>query len=102
MRRSSPEVESTVPKISADHFTMDNSAHELDLSPLTHLNMIELNGSWKVVGWAFADDVAPRDLCKYVILFEGGDEKMWCHASNYQLDKIAAKIKIDPSKVAKS
>ena len=92
MRRCSPEIEAVVSKINADCFTRDKSARELDLSPYEHLHMMELNGTWKIVGWAFADDVAPRDLCPYVIMCERNDEQMWCHISHYSLENIAEKV----------
>ena len=99
MNRSSPEIENLVPQISPTHFTKEKSARELDLDSYSLGNMMELNGSWKIVGWAFADDVAPRDLCKYVILCERDGCQMWCHISYYSLDKIAEKIQRDPSKI---
>jgi hypothetical protein len=100
MRRAEKEDEDIIPRISPSHFTKEKSARELDLDTSTHEALMYLKGEWKIIGWALANDVAPRDLCKYVILCEKNGEQIWCHCSNYTIELIAEKIRNEPSIVA--
>ena len=99
MNRSSPEIENLVPQISPTHFTKEKSARVMEMPTDSQVSMLELGGNWKVIGWALAANVAPRDLCAYVILCEEDGNYAWCHASHYQLNKIGEKIRENRTKV---
>jgi hypothetical protein len=102
MRRASPEDEALIPRISPRHFTEDISAREIDISSLLMQNLLSFapGCSWKIVGWALAEDVAPREVCPYVILFEKEDKRVWLHCMHVTIEAIAERLRTNPSKVA--
>ena len=98
MRRTDDEKD--LPRISPIHFTDENSSRKLQLDGESHSSMLEFDDDWKIVGWALAQDVAPREMCLYVILCERDGFRVWCHTSNYTIDLIAEKVREDPSRIA--
>ncbi len=100
MRRASPEDEKIVPRISPTHFTKENSSRELEINTSDHFALLKLEEDWKIIGWALAQDVAPRDMCLYVILCEKDGRRVWCHCANVTIQSIAEKIREDASQIA--
>lgn len=102
MRRADPEDEALIPRISPIYFTNENSSRELD-DAHGQMAINDFSDGWNVVGWALSCDVAPRDLCLYVILCEREDGyRVWCHGSNYTIERMADIIRKDPSRVVRS
>lgn len=99
MRRVPPEAEALIPRISPTHFTREKCARDLDLSTGEHSSIIDVGPGWKVIGWALSDDVAPRDLCVYVIMCEeiSTGRQIWCHCNHYSIARLAKRIENDPS-----
>ncbi|HEY4511234.1 MAG TPA: hypothetical protein VJH55_00100 [Candidatus Paceibacterota bacterium] len=102
MRTASREDEAIIPRISPRHFTKEKAAREIGLTTGEHLGMIEFDGSWRVIGWAYANDVAPRDMCKYVVLFRRREDGLeaWCHVTDYSIETIAEKVREDKTNIA--
>ncbi len=95
------EIENLVPKISPTCFQKNESARYLD-SPENAIDaMFKLRGSWNVIGWAHSLDVAPKDLCKHVVLFWNSEssQRVWRHATRYMMADVAQAAKQNPSKV---
>jgi len=99
MRRAEPEEEQALPRLDPRFFTQENSAREQDLDTFSHEAMMYLRGNWKLVGWAFAKDVAPRDLCHYVIMCDREGRQLWCHCSNFTIEEFVEIITRDPKKL---
>ncbi len=100
MRRAPQEDEELVPRISPTHFTKETSAKELDKSTGVMQSILNFTSAWKIVGWALAGDVAPREMCPYVILVERDGERCWVHAINFTIQRIAAALRKDSSRIA--
>ena len=98
MRRTDDEKD--LPRISPIHFTNENSSLKLELETQSHMGMLEFDDDWKIVGWALAQDVAPREMCLYVILCERDGFRVWCHATDCIIEIIAEKVREDPSRIA--
>jgi hypothetical protein len=88
-----------IPRLSPTRFTREISARDMELGSSSQIGMLELHKGWNLVGWAPSADVAPRDMCPYVIMCERGGFRAWCHIATVSLELIIEIIEEDPSRV---
>ena len=74
MRRLPPELENKAPRINPKKFTAGKSARLQEISTTWQVGMLELHSNWNFVGWTLSADVAPREMCHYVIMCQRHDD----------------------------
>jgi len=99
MRNADPEDEKVIPRISPTHFTKEKSSRELELDSGSHISLLEFNDEWRVIGWAYANDVAPREMCNYVVLCERNGFQIWCHIATFSFELMVEKVRKNPSRI---
>ncbi len=92
-RMTTRKAERIVRRLSPLKFLKEKSARELDISSFTHMNMLEMRGGVRIIGWAYASDVQQRDMCEYVCMFENEDGfQLWSHVSSFLFTCCAERV----------
>ncbi len=61
---------------------------------------IETYASCKILGWAYAEDVLPKESYKYVFLFQYDGERWWFHGGSQFFEKLVRMTQENSKKLA--
>ena len=80
-------------RLEPDNFTQENAFDAHPEFANQGYDMIRLNG-WDFIGWAYAKDVQPKDMCPYVLMFQkkNTDIKLWQHTPVNCLELVAKRL----------